>query len=103
MGRLIEIEPALQPLPATITIRRGDVLRFAASGGDVQSGNQAVERVGAFRSGVLGANGLVLTPAGGPDVVLFMARQSGTAVVRIVTGDPWGKSASSLLEVRVED
>lgn len=102
MGRLIEIQPALQPLPSRVTVRVGDMLTIAATGGDCQSDEAPVECLGTFLSSVVGDDGQVFTPAGPPNTVLFLARRPGTATLRIVIGDPLGTPQSRWLDVRVE-
>lgn len=100
MGRLIEIEQA-EELPPGLNIRVGDLLRFWASGGRVRSGAEAVEMLGPFLTGVVGANNELLSPLGAPNVVLFLARRPGEAVVEIVTGDPWHAARTTILKLSV--
>ena len=102
MGRLIELLPGDGAPPARLGLRVGDVLVVAATGGDVPSNPSALECLGAFRSGVVGGNGAVLSPEGPPDRVLFVGRAPGAAVLRVVTGDPWGARRSTLIEVHLE-
>ncbi len=99
MSRYIEVRPD-DALPEPLVLAVGDVVRLAATGGWVLSG-QAVELVGVLTEGVVGADGSVLTPQGPPGVVLVRAREPGEAVLRLVTGDPFGTSAGQDLAVRV--
>lgn len=101
-GRLIEIESAAQGLPATLTVEVGDLLMFAATGGHVRSGADAVEMLGVFRSSVLGVEGSVLSPMGAPNTVLFRARRPGRATIDVVTGDPWHTPQTTTMELVVE-
>lgn len=100
MGRLIEIEPT-QELPPSLTVRVGDALRLWASGGRVESGGDAVESLGPYQAGVLGALGDVVAPAGPPNVILFLARRPGRATVTVMTGDPWHSAQSQTFEINV--
>jgi hypothetical protein len=102
MSRLIKIQPGLAALPPALTVQVRDVLVFAATGGHVRSGQNVVELLGAFVTGVLGDDGQILSPAGAPNAVLFLARQPGRAMIDVVTGDPWHASKSTTLEITVE-
>jgi hypothetical protein len=101
MGRLIEIQQA-QDVPPSLTIQVGDVLRFGASGGHVQSGMDVVELLGHFLPGILGESGQVMAPMGAPNAVLFVARRPGRATIDVVTGDPWHAPQTIILDVTVE-
>lgn len=101
MGRLIEIQPAAQELPAELAVGVGDVLRFAATGGRVRDG-AAVEMIGIFVEGVLGTNGSVVAPMGPPNTVLFRARMPGRSGIDVMTGDPWRSPVTRSLTVLVE-
>jgi hypothetical protein len=101
MGRLIEVQHA-QACPRGLTVRLGDVLAFAATGGRVRSGGEAVELLGAFVPAVIGGGGQILSPSGAPNTVLFRARGTGRSRIDVVTGDPWRASESATLEILVE-
>ena len=51
---------------------------------------------------MLGTNGRVLSPMGAPGIVLFVAKAPGSAVIDIVTGDPWTSPSTLVLNVLVE-
>jgi len=101
MGRLIEVQNA-PGLPSSLTLRVGDVLRFNATGGHVQSGHDVIEMLGAFLPAVLGDNGDLLTPMGAPNTVLFRALKAGQATIDIVTGDPWRAHQTTTLGIVIE-
>lgn len=106
MGRLIEVQD-VGGLPAELTLRVGGALWFAATGGRVHSGDgatstDAIERLGPFLQGVMGPAGQVLSPAGPPNAVLFLARRPGRARIGIMTGDPWHSSRTATVDVTVE-
>jgi hypothetical protein len=101
MGRLIEAQ--LTPDgPTRLTIMVGDMLQFAASGGHVRSGERCIEMLGPFRSAVVAINDEVLAPMGAPNVVLFIARQPGSAEIDVVTGDPWHSPETREIEIVVQ-
>jgi hypothetical protein len=100
MARLIDA--AAGPLPAVITIRVGDLLRFGASGGHLLSGLDVLQLIGPFVPAVIGTNGQVLSPMSAPNAVLFLARAPGNARIDIVTGDAWHGSTTTALDVYVE-
>lgn len=102
MGRLIDVQPAGQGFASRLVIAVGDLLMFGASGGHVRSGGGAVELLGMFRTGVVGAGGTVLSPVGAPGTVLFLARHPGEATIDVVTGDPWRESRTSTVHVVVQ-
>ena len=101
MSRLIEVQDP-RACPRRLTLRVGDVLAFAATGGRVRRGGEAVELLGPFLPAVLAAGGEVLSPAGAPSAVLFRARGVGDSTIDVMTGDPWGASRATTLDVRVE-
>lgn len=100
MGRLVEIE-SMQDLPPSLTLRVGDALRLWASGGRVESGAAAVESLGPYQTSVLGTHGDVVAPAGPPNVILFLARRPGRAIVKVMMGDPWHSAQSQTFEINV--
>jgi hypothetical protein len=101
MARLIDIQRG-QPLPASLTVRVGDVLMFEATGGHVHSGSDLVEILGPFVPGVVGDNGEILSPMGAPNAVLFLLHGPGRASIDVVTGDPWSASQTMMLELTVD-
>ena len=101
MSRFIDIRPDEEGLPSELVIMVGDVVRFTATGGRIRSGT-GVELLGILSDSVVGTSGAVLTPLGPPTSVLFLARSPGSAVVDVVSGDPFGATATSSIIVRVE-
>lgn len=101
MSRLIAVDLVGDEFPDEVVVAVGDVLRFTASGGRVRQGD-AVEMVGIFTDGVLGADGHALSPMGSPNAVMFRARQPGTADIDVVTGDPWQSPSTHVLTVVVQ-
>ena len=99
MARLIEVQAG--QIPRALSLLVGDVVLFRASGGLVRSGSGVVEHLGALVESVLGDNGSVLAPAGGPNAVLFRAVGAGNASIVVVTGDPWRETRTSVVEVVV--
>jgi hypothetical protein len=100
MGRLIEIETG-QYLPPSLEISVGDLLKFWASGGHVESGAEVCEMVGPFLTGVIGLNDELISPEGAPNVIMFLARRPGEATIVIVTGDPWHTTQTTRLHLSV--
>jgi len=100
MSRLIEIEQT-QDLPSDFTLGVGDVLKFWATGGRVQSGAGVVELLGPLLTSVVGTNGEILSPMGGPNVVLLRALQPGRVTIDVITGDPWGAVQTRTLEINI--
>ena len=101
MSRLVEIQHG-QDIPASLTVKSGDVLLFRATGGRVQPDTEVVEIIGHFLSGVLANNGELLFPAGAPDTVLFQAKKPGRAMIYVVTGDPYRAPRTTTLDITVE-
>ena len=102
MPRLIDVS-ALQPLPSAISLRTGDLLLVRATGGAVVEGGATVEALGAFGAGTLAPDGSVLAAMGGPNAVLFLARELGRARIEVMRGDPWrGPRQAAIIEVTVE-
>ena len=101
MGRLVDLRPDDEGLPAELVLAVGDVVRVAATGGAVRSGT-GVELLGILTDAVVGLDGSVVTPLGPPGVVLLRAREPGRAVVDLVSGDPFREPLARTLAVRVE-
>ena len=78
------------------------MLLFCATGGHVRSGTDVVEMLGPFLPAVLGGNGLILSPEGAPNTVLFRGRRPGRATIDVVTGDPWHAPETRILNITVE-
>jgi len=97
-------------LPAKLSIRLGDILSFSATGGRVCSSSEAsslakadvVRLLGAFSQGVVGPAGEIVSPAGPPSSVLFLASSVGAASIEVMTGDPWHHVRTTVLDVTVE-
>jgi hypothetical protein len=100
MARLIDIIDAAE-CPANLTLEAGDLLRFGATGGRVRSGSSAVEMLGPFIPGVLSNDGEIISPAGPPGTVLFLARRPGRAVIDVIIGDPFHTTATTTIAIDV--
>ncbi|ALL70780.1 hypothetical protein K788_0004254 (plasmid) [Paraburkholderia caribensis MBA4] len=100
MGRLIELR-LTDSLPGTLHIETGDVLTAAAMGGHVLSGSDVLEFLGPFLPGTMGEDGHVITPAGLPNGIMFVARRAGRATIDLVAGD-WQAQRFFILDVVVE-
>ncbi|MFF0943302.1 hypothetical protein ACFYE2_03625 [Kocuria sp. CPCC 205300] len=101
MPRLIDIRPGEERVPDELALTVGDVIRIAATGGRIHTGT-AVEMLGVFTDSVVGTDGSILTPLGAPAIIMFRARQPGTAIVDIVLGTPFGPSETRSVLFRVE-
>ncbi|AXF04341.1 hypothetical protein [Paraburkholderia hospita] len=99
MSRLIELR-LTDSLPGTLHIEGGDVLIVPAMGGHVLSGADVLEFLGPFLPGVMGEDGHVITPAGLPNGIMFVARRAGHATIDLVAGD-WQAQRFFILEVVV--
>jgi hypothetical protein len=103
MARLIDVS-ALQPMPAAIALRKGDLLIVRATGGCVVEGSAFMEQLGAFAAAALAPDGRVLDAMGSPDAVAFLARDVGRAKLKLMRGDPWrGESEAATMLVMVAD
>ena len=109
MGRLLEIQD-VEGLPPKLMLKVGDALWFAASGGRVRGGSDpragaaaAVQLVGTFVQSVLGTAGQIVSPAGPPNAVLFLASHAGHATIDVMSGDPWHNPRTTTLELTVEE
>ncbi|WP_239396569.1 hypothetical protein [Frankia sp. CiP3] len=91
MSRYVEVHLGALASSSPVRLQVGDVVRFAASGGRVDEGT-AVELLGIFTPGLVGADGEVIVPVGPPSAVLFRACEPGEATVEVMTGDPWRSS-----------
>ena len=101
MGRYVDLRPDDEGLPGELVLAVGDVVRVAATGGTVRSGD-GVELLGILTDAVVGIDGSVVTPVGPPGVVLLRAREPGRAVLDLVSGDPFREPLTRTLVVRVE-
>lgn len=101
MGRLIEVQQ-VHRCPRSLTLRAGDVLAVTATGGRVRSGTRVIEMLGPFVPAVLAESGQILSPAGTPNAVMFVARREGRSAVDVVTGEPWGVARTTTLDLLVE-
>lgn len=102
MGRFLDLDPSRPGgLPSSLEVRVGDLLRFHASGGRVVDGGATLRLLGTFRPAVLSTADTVLSPEGGPTMVVLWAVEPGSAAVEVMTGDPWRATRTSRLEVLV--
>ena len=101
MARLIEVQ-ATEAVPRALTIKVGDLLTFAATGGHVQSGSTVVAMLGPFLPSVVGDNGEIFTPMSAPNTVMFVAQAVGQAIIDVITGDPWSQTQRANLTINVE-
>jgi hypothetical protein len=101
VARLIEL-PAGPAGTTRLVGRVGDLLAFAASGGDVGAGPPVLERLGPFQPAVVGLDGRVLAPEGPPTSVLFVARAPGRATVEVAAGDPWSGATITTYVVEID-
>src|SRR6516162_7365760 len=88
MGRQVEV-PDVDVAPKSLTIEVGDLLVFGGTGGHVRSGSGVLEMLGAFLTAVVTEKGQILSPAGFPNSVMFLARHPGQVLIDVVTGDPF--------------
>jgi hypothetical protein len=102
MGRLIEVRH-VQECPRFLRLRSGDLLAFSATGGRIRSGEGVLEMLGAFLPAVIAPDREVLSPAGAPNTVMFLARRAGRSTMDVVTGDPWRAARTTTFDVLVED
>ncbi|HKQ76929.1 MAG TPA: hypothetical protein VJ810_24755 [Blastocatellia bacterium] len=102
MARLIEVQD-VSVYPSSLMVHPGDLLLFWAVGGQVQSGDDVVEMLGPFVQAVLGNDGNILTPAGTPNTILFYARQAGSALIDVITGDLFHSPKTNSLSIDVEN
>ncbi len=101
MKRFIDIRPDEEDLPSELVITVGDVVRFTATGGRIRSGT-GVEFLGILSDSVVGTDGSVLTPLGPPTALLLLARSPGSAVVDVVSGDPFRSPSTRSVIIRVD-
>ena len=99
MAQLIETDTTL---PSQIHIAKDDVLLIRAAGGQIVSGNDVVEVLGPLTTAILQPSGFSLSPEGPPNVVLFVAKDYGTAVANVVFGDPFFSPQPTEFEIIVE-
>jgi hypothetical protein len=101
MAKLIEVTLA-RDAPAHVVIGVGDVLLCNASGGIIRAGADVLEKLGPFSRATIGPDGTLLSPEGPPSKVMFHARASGSAVIELISGDPWQKPLRTVVNVLVE-
>ena len=98
MGRLIDLRgSAVGP---RLVLEPGDVVLVPATGAQIVSGS-AVELTGVHQNATPLDDGRIVAPAGAPDVVVLAARGKGASKITLMTGDPFGPSASSILAIDV--
>jgi hypothetical protein len=100
MGRQIEV-PDVTVAPKCMTIKVGDLLVFRGTGGHVRSGSSVLEMLGAFLPGAVTEKGQVLSPAGFPNSVVFLARHPGQVSIDVVTGDPFRAPRTTQFQIIV--
>ena len=103
MPRLVEIDPSRRKIPGRIVIVSGDIVLLRATGGHVRSGEHAVHFLGAFLTALLKGKRPGYCAVGAPNRVVFVARAAGAAVIDVVTGDPWGESKVTILNISVQE
>jgi hypothetical protein len=101
MARLIEVQD-VSVCPSPLMVHPGDLLLFRAVGGQVQSGDDVIEMLGPFVQAVLGNDGNILTPMGPPNTILFYARQPGSALIDVITGDFFHAPQTNSLSITVD-
>jgi hypothetical protein len=102
MTRLVEIDDAAACTPA-LSVKVGDLLVFAASGGRADTSSNAVDLLGVFVRAVVGTNGRVVVPIGPPNAVAFLTQHRGQATIDVIGGEPFGAATITTLTVIVED
>jgi hypothetical protein len=100
MARLIEVQD-VNVCPSPLVIHPGDLLLFWAVGGQVRSGDDVVEMFGPFLQAVLGNDGNILTAMGPPNKILFYARQPGSVLIDVITGDLFHTPQTNSLSITV--
>jgi len=101
MARLIEVQD-VSVCPSPLMVDQGDLLLFWAVGGQIRSGGDVVEMLGPFLQAVIGNDGNILTPMGSPNTILFYARQSGGALIEVITGDFFHTPQTNSLSITVD-
>jgi hypothetical protein len=86
---------------ARISVRAGDLLSFAGTGGTVVAG-EAVEALGAFVPAVVALNGAVLAPETLPTTVLYRALRPGRASLALASAIAGPGAVPRRVEVVVE-
>lgn len=100
MARLIEVGTEL---PQRLTVRVGDVLNFAASGGAVETGAEVIEAIGPFAPAIVGLEGRTVHAESPPTSVLFRAQAPGRARLAVFTGFGSRTPGRATIEILVED
>lgn len=90
-------------LPSSLTVKVGDVLTFAASGGAVETGEEVIEAIGPFAPAIVGLEGLTVTAESPPTSVLFRAHAPGRARIAVFTGFGSPTPGRGTIEILVED
>ncbi|KAK43514.1 hypothetical protein BG58_32025 [Caballeronia jiangsuensis] len=85
MARLIDLA-CRDTVSGALYLAVGDVLSCAAIGGRV-IGPDALELLGPFIGGIVTGSGDILSPAGLPNRVLFVARKAGRTSLELYAGD----------------
>jgi hypothetical protein len=102
MTRLVEIDDPAACGPA-LSVKVGDLLVFAASGGRADTSSKAVLLLGMFVRSVVGTNGTVVAPIEPPNAIIFLAHSMGQATIDVISGEPFGTATTTTLTVIVEE
>lgn len=97
------IEVGAEELPQSLTVKVGDVLNFAASGGAVEAGEEVIEAIGPFAPAIVGLEGRTVTAESPPTSVLFRAQARGRARLALFTGFGSRTPGRATIEILVED
>jgi hypothetical protein len=89
MERLIEVTDA-SLVGSRLAVRVDDLLIVDAVGGRVASGEAVAELLGPLMRSVVGTHGQVVTPTGGPNVLVVRAVHPGAAQLELAFGTPSG-------------
>jgi hypothetical protein len=75
---------------------------FAATGGRIRSGPEAVQFLGPFLTATLGKDGKIIAPIGAPNTVMILARSPGQAIIDVITGEPWKNFDTTTLVIVID-
>jgi hypothetical protein len=101
MARLIDLA-CRAAMSGTLELAVGDVLSCAAIGGRV-CGPDTLELLGPFIEGIVTSSGAILSPAGLPNRVLFVARKAGRTSVELYAGDMSRAPKVFVIDVEIAD
>ena len=100
MPRLIEIQD-VRSVSSQLSVVAGDALWFTASGGRVVQGEDVVQSLGPYVPACPGPAGQLISPAGPPTTIIFIARAAGKAAIEIVTGDPYHDPRTTVVHITI--